>query len=95
VIKSIQALRAAVSVVVLNHYFPYRVPGGFIGVDVFFVVSGFLMTNRIIADIDTGRFLFCASIRVGLHASCLRLLRFSSSLLATLIWLPVTAQVPP
>jgi peptidoglycan/LPS O-acetylase OafA/YrhL len=94
VIKSIQALRAlAVSVVVLNHYFPYRVPGGFIGVDVFFVVSGFLMTNRIIADIDAGRFSFLRfySRRAArLLPAALAVLLVS--LLATLIWLPVTAQ---
>jgi peptidoglycan/LPS O-acetylase OafA/YrhL len=94
VIRSIQALRAlAVSVVVVNHYFPYRVPGGFIGVDVFFVVSGFLMTDRIIADIDAGRFSFLRfySRRAArLLPAALAVLLVS--LLATLLWLPVTAQ---
>jgi hypothetical protein len=37
----IQALRAvAVGLVVLNHMCPHRVTGGYVGVDVFFVISG-------------------------------------------------------
>ena len=56
-IRSIQALRAlAVTTVVLQHYFPRAVPGGFIGVDVFFVISGFLMTDHITRRIGDGSF---------------------------------------
>lgn len=40
----IQALRAlAVSAVVLYHFWPGLVPAGFVGVDIFFVISGFLV----------------------------------------------------
>lgn len=47
----IQALRAfAVSVVVLNHLLGDRVSGGFTGVDVFFVISGFLITSHLIEN---------------------------------------------
>lgn len=45
----IQALRAlAVSLVVIYHLFPARLGGGFIGVDAFFVISGFLITLHLV-----------------------------------------------
>jgi peptidoglycan/LPS O-acetylase OafA/YrhL len=44
----IQGLRAlAVSMVVIYHLYPSLVPGGFAGVDVFFVISGFLITGHL------------------------------------------------
>ena len=53
----IQALRAvAVLAVVLFHLWPNRLPGGYVGVDVFFVISGFLITSHIARDVDAGRF---------------------------------------
>ncbi len=53
----IQALRTiAVSLVVLFHLWPNRVPGGFIGVDVFFVISGFLITKHILHEVQENRF---------------------------------------
>jgi peptidoglycan/LPS O-acetylase OafA/YrhL len=45
----IQALRAlAVTLVVAYHFWPARVPGGFVGVDIFFVISGFLITSALL-----------------------------------------------
>lgn len=53
----IDGLRAiAVTGVVLYHYGATWVPGGFTGVDIFFVISGFLITRALITDIEGGRF---------------------------------------
>nr|WP_255411531.1 acyltransferase family protein [Blastococcus sp. TF02-8] len=48
----IQGLRAlAVSLVVVYHVAPSRLPGGYVGVDVFFVVSGFLITGHLLREV--------------------------------------------
>ncbi|MCI0465958.1 MAG: acyltransferase [Beijerinckiaceae bacterium] len=53
----INALRAfAVTAVVLYHYKVNFIPGGFVGVDVFFVISGYLMTAIITGRMAKGRF---------------------------------------
>ena len=50
----IQGLRAlAVLLVVAGHLFPTVVKGGFIGVDIFFVISGFVITQQMIAMHDS------------------------------------------
>src|SRR5690349_8042644 len=53
----IQALRAvAVAMVVVFHLWPSTLPGGFVGVDVFFAISGFLITSLLLREIErTGR----------------------------------------
>lgn len=55
--QDINGLRAiAVIAVVLFHFNPSWVPGGFAGVDVFFVISGFLMTGIIFRGIQADNF---------------------------------------
>ncbi|WP_029068359.1 acyltransferase family protein [Jonesia quinghaiensis] len=58
--KDIQALRAfAVVAVVVYHVWPWLTPGGFVGVDVFFVISGFLITGHIAKELHSrGRLSF-------------------------------------
>ena len=51
--KDINGLRAlAVVAVVLFHFGVPGFAGGFVGVDVFFVISGFLMTNILIKKLE-------------------------------------------
>lgn len=53
----IQGLRAlAILPVVIYHAVPGWAPGGFVGVDVFFVISGFLITRILMRELETGNF---------------------------------------
>lgn len=46
----------AVALVVTYHLWPGSLPGGFIGVDVFFVISGYLITGQLLREVArTGR----------------------------------------
>ncbi|WXL23906.1 acyltransferase family protein [Ectopseudomonas mendocina] len=55
----IDGLRAlAVTAVVIYHAFPSLLPGGFVGVDVFFVISGFLIGTILLKSMDRGSFSF-------------------------------------
>lgn len=53
----IDGLRAiAVTSVLLFHAFPQYLPGGFIGVDIFFVISGYLISSILLKSIDNKQF---------------------------------------
>ncbi len=57
--KDIDGIRAvAILLVVAFHAFPSTLPGGFVGVDVFFVISGFLITGIILRNLQDGNFSF-------------------------------------
>ena len=86
----IQGLRAvAVISVVAFHLWPWAIPGGFVGVDVFFVISGFLITTHLMQAKPTSvrdllRF-WGRRIRRLLPASLLVLL---ATLIATVVLVP-------
>lgn len=62
----IDGLRAiAVMLVVLFHAFPSRLAGGFIGVDIFFVISGYLISSIILKEIAKGNLQYLGFIRKG------------------------------
>ena len=55
--KDINGLRAiAVIAVLIFHFYPQQLTGGFAGVDVFFVISGFLMTGIIFKGLERDSF---------------------------------------
>lgn len=90
--SDIQALRAlAVVSVLLYHFWPLRLPGGFVGVDVFFVISGYLITGQLLRGVSQhGRVRlleFWKRRAVRLLPSSLLVLVATS--IATLAWVPL------
>ena len=76
----IDGLRAiSILLVVLYHGFPHAVPGGFIGVDTFFVISGYLITSQIYGQAKSRSFSF-----LGFYARRIR--RIFPPLIAVLIF---------
>lgn len=90
----IQGLRAiAVLLVVIYHFWPGRLTGGYIGVDVFFVISGFLITQQLARQLErTDRIAlpdFYAKRARRLLPAALVVLVFAS--LATLFLMPLSS----
>lgn len=54
----IDGLRALAVLAVVFYHGGFSFPGGFVGVDVFFVISGFLITSILWRDLEAGRFSF-------------------------------------
>lgn len=91
--RDVEGLRAvAVLAVLLYHFGVPGVGGGYVGVDVFFVISGFLITSLLVADrTDTGR----VSFATFYARRARRLLPISTVVLvatvfASMVWLPTT-----
>lgn len=83
----IDGLRAlAVLGVVAFHFSPHRLPGGFIGVDVFFVISGYLISLIVFTSLDRGSF----SLR---EFYARRLRRIFPALLITLILVGIVGHL--
>ncbi|KZB86256.1 acyltransferase family protein [Amycolatopsis regifaucium] len=91
--RDIQGLRAlAVGLVIVYHLRPEWLPGGFIGVDVFFVISGYLIIGTLTGELRrTGtirlRQFYARRIRRLLPAASLVLL---STVLVTWLLLPIS-----
>lgn len=97
----VQGIRAlAVGSVLLFHIFPDAVPGGYVGVDIFFVVSGYLITGLLLRDvaengqIRIGNF-YLRRIRRLLPAASLVLLTIAAFtvLLPPSRWLPTAQEI--
>src|SRR5690349_1281898 len=86
-VPEIQGLRAvAVLAVLIYHIWPKILPGGYVGVDVFFVISGYLITGSLFKEFDgTGRIGIA-----GFYARRARRLLPA----ATLVSLAVAASIP-
>jgi peptidoglycan/LPS O-acetylase OafA/YrhL len=54
----IDGLRAVAVLGVLLFHFGAPLKGGFVGVDIFYVISGYLIFNSILGDLDAGSFSF-------------------------------------
>lgn len=87
----IQALRAVAVLLVFGyHLFPSRLTGGFVGVDVFFVISGYLIVGNLLREAETSgsvrlwRFWSRRAKRLA-PASMLVLV---TSAVATVLWVP-------
>lgn len=89
----IQALRAlAVALVLVYHLWPAVLPGGFVGVDVFFAISGFLITSLLLREAErTGsvslRAFWARRARRILPAALLTVVVCA---LATVVFVPLT-----
>ena len=93
----IEGLRAiAILLVVVYHVGFSWLPGGYVGVDVFFVISGFIITSHLVREVtatgrlSVGRFYARRMMRLLPAAS----LVITSTLAASWYWLPVTRLQP-
>lgn len=91
----IQGLRAvAIALVIVYHLWPNRLPGGYVGVDVFFVISGFLITGHLLKAAERER---PVPMLIGFYARRIRRLAPAAVVVLvfvlafTLVLLPVSS----
>ena len=87
----INALRALSVVAVLGYHL--RIPGfagGFVGVDVFLVITGYLMTGKVLNDLLLGRFSFRAFVMMRMRRiyPALAVVTISSAVAGWFVTLP-------
>lgn len=68
--RDIQSLRGVAVLMVVAYHSKLAIPGGFTGVDVFFVISGYVISQHIVHERQIGRF----SIRSFYEKRILRLI---------------------
>jgi peptidoglycan/LPS O-acetylase OafA/YrhL len=86
IIPEVQGLRAiAVVSVLIYHVWPDLVPGGYVGVDVFFVISGYLITGSLLKEFDA-----TGSVSIsGFYARRIRRLLPAASLVSIAVALTI------
>ena len=85
--NDIQYLRAVSVLGVIGYHAPFEIfRGGWLGVDIFFVISGFLISNIIISDLSNEKFSFKKFYKR-------RIQRIIPALLATLIFSSILATL--
>ena len=87
----LDGLRALAIALVIGHHLPlFSLPGGFVGVDVFFVLSGYLITQLLLRDLQQGRFHYGQFLlrRAMRLLPALLLMLCLTSLAASLLLLP-------
>lgn len=91
-LPELQGLRAvAVGLVLVFHLWPQALPGGYVGVDVFFVISGFLITRLLYRELaGTGRIRM-----VPFYARRSRRLLPAASMVLVVVLLATLVLLPP
>jgi peptidoglycan/LPS O-acetylase OafA/YrhL len=87
-IDAVDGLRAiAVLPVILFHLNPSWLPGGYLGVDIFFVISGYLITGIIVREITENTFSFTGFYRRRIRRILPALMAMMAVVLATCVFL--------
>ena len=76
-VSSFDGLRAiGILSIIIYHLYSYRLPGGFLGLDIFLILAGYFMTNRLMTSlmndgkIPLKQFLLKRLARIALPFNC-------------------------